>query len=80
MGYVQPKSEALRQSLGKSKQRAPHVLLTIPEACDYLRVSRHAIYTLLDGRKLASVRVLSRRLIPLDSIETYVAQKTEGAI
>jgi excisionase family DNA binding protein len=81
MEHALPKSEALRQSLGKPKQRAQHVSLTIPEACEHLRVSKHSIYRLLDERKLSSVRVLSRRLIPLEAIEQFIAhQQAEEAI
>ena len=80
MGYLQPNSEILRQSLEKPKQHTRQALLTIPEACVYLRVSRHTIYRLLNERKLASVRVLRRRLIPFDSVEQYIAREMEGVI
>ena len=80
MGYTRPNSEILRQSLEKPKQHTRQVLLTIPEACAYLRVSRHTIYRLLNERKLASVRVLRRRLVPLETIESFIAREAEGTI
>jgi excisionase family DNA binding protein len=81
MGSTQPKSDALRQAWQRKKQDAARpTLLTISEVCDCLRVSRHTIYRLLNERKLPSVRILSRRLIPLSAIEAFIAAQAEGAI
>jgi excisionase family DNA binding protein len=67
MGYTQPRSEALKAALSAPKHKTvkPVLLLTIAEASDCLRVSRHTMYRLLNERKLPSIRILSRRLIPL---------------
>jgi excisionase family DNA binding protein len=80
MGSIAPKSDALRQALAnKKKEVEKPVLLTITEACDCLRVSRHTIYRLLNERKLPSIRILSRRLIPLAAIEAFIAAQAAGA-
>lgn len=79
MGYLQPRSEALKSALSASKRDAVKpILLTISEASECLRVSRHTMYRLLNERKLPSVRILSRRLIPLTAIETFIAAQAEG--
>ena len=81
MGYIMPRAEALRSALEKPTQGSKKVLLTIPEACEYLRVSKWTVYRLFDDNKLMSVRVRSRRLIPRVEIENYLAmQQAEGAI
>lgn len=80
MVYLRPQSEILKVALG-SKKREPNkpMLLTITEAGDCLRVSRHTMYRLLNERKLPSVRILSRRFIPLAAIEAFIATQAEGA-
>jgi excisionase family DNA binding protein len=81
MGSIAPKSNALKQALAcKKKEVGKPVLLTIAETCDCLRISRTSMYRLINERKLASVSILKRRLIPLDAVETFIAQGTEGAV
>lgn len=82
MGYTQPRSEALKAALGAPKHKTvkPVLLLTIAEASDCLRVSRHTMYRLLNERKLPSIRILSRRLIPLAAIEAFIAAQAERAV
>ena len=80
MGSTQPKSDALRQAWQRKKQETGRpILLTISEVCDCLRVSRHTVYRLLNERKLPSVHILSRRLVPLAAIEALIAREAEGA-
>lgn len=81
MGYIRPKADALRQGWEKRKQDGKNpVLLTVPEVCDCLRVSRHTIYRLINERKLASVRILKRRLVPLEALEDFLSREAEGVI
>lgn len=80
MVNLEPSSEALRSARHSPKQEDPkRELLTIAEACDYLRVSRHSIYRLINERKLPSVPILSRRMIQLADIKAYIAAQLEGA-
>ena len=81
MGSIQPKSDALKQAWQRKKQESGKpILLTISEASDCLRVSRHTIYRLLNERKLASIRILKRRLVPLKALEDFIAREAEGTI
>ena len=81
MGSIQPKSDALKQAWQRKRQEnGKPILLTISEASDCLRVSRHTIYRLLNERKLASIRILKRRLVPLKALEDFIAREAEGTI
>ena len=80
MGYIMPRAEALRTVFEKPKQSSKNVLLTIPEVCEYLRVSKWTVYRLFDDNKLKSIRVRGRRLIPRIEVENFIAtQQAEGA-
>ena len=81
MGPIQPKSDALKQAWQRKRhENGKPILLTISEASDCLRVSRHTIYRLLNERKLASIRILKRRLVPLKAVEDFIAREAEGTI
>jgi len=77
---VMPRAEALRTALEKPTEHATVVLLTIPEACEYLRVSKWTVYRLFDENKLKSVRVRGRRLVPRAEVEHFIAAQAEGAV
>lgn len=63
----------------KPKAQATNVLLTIPEACEQLRVSKWSVYRLLGENKLKSVRIRGRRLIPRAEVDNFItAQLAEG--
>ena len=47
-------------------------LYSVPEAMALLNLSRTQIYELIRSRRLVSVTQGRRRLIPADSISTYV--------
>lgn len=49
------------------------VLLTIPEAAERLRVGRHALYELIRTNKLRTIRIGSRRLVPVESVAEVIA-------
>lgn len=76
---ILPRAEALRTALEKPTEHATVVLLTIPEACEYLRVSKWTVYRLFDEHKLKSVRVRGRRLVPRAEVEQFIAAQAEGA-
>lgn len=48
------------------------VLLTVPEAAGLLRISRAKIYELLMSGQLRSVRIGSRRLVPVDAVTEFI--------
>lgn len=57
----------------------PH-LLTISEVCDALRISRWAVYQLINKRRLKSVRIKRRRLVvPSDLTALIEELREEGA-
>lgn len=79
--HMQPNSDVLKLARKRKKQEADKpTLLTISEACDCLRVSRHTIYRLFNTHELAYVPILTRRFIELDAIKEYLARKTVGTI
>jgi excisionase family DNA binding protein len=44
-------------------------LLTIPEACDVLRVSKWTVRRLIQSRQLATVKIRRRRLVPIAAVK-----------
>ena len=60
-------------------------LLTVPEACDYLRVSRTTVYTLMREGAVESFYLgpstkRGRRFIPEDSLRAYVDRRRREAL
>ncbi|TDD62030.1 DNA-binding protein [Kribbella antibiotica] len=57
------------------------LLLTVAEASDALRISRWALYQLINKRRLKSVLIGRRRLVPQEDLNAFVAQlRTEGSV
>jgi len=55
------------------------LLLTVPEACDALRISRWSLYQLINKRRLKTVRIDRRRLIaPADLTALIEELRAEG--
>jgi excisionase family DNA binding protein len=83
MNNVVPRSTVLRQALGKTsveEQRAV-TMLTVPEACKNLRISKHLIYKLINDGSLTSVRIGRRRLISSASVARFISQlEAEGSV
>lgn len=48
-------------------------LLTVPEACATLRVSRWSFYRLVQQGRLRSVKIGARRLVPAAALDDLVA-------
>ncbi|MBF6446627.1 helix-turn-helix domain-containing protein [Nocardia elegans] len=51
-------------------------LLTIPEACERLRLSRWSVYQLIHRRELATVKIGRRRFVPLSEVQRLVDELT----
>ncbi|MBB4853373.1 excisionase family DNA binding protein [Mycobacteroides chelonae] len=50
-------------------------LLTVTEACTYLRVSRWKVYELIRTNALPTVTIGRRRLIPVSAVHRYVTRQ-----
>jgi excisionase family DNA binding protein len=49
-------------------------LLTVPEAAERLRISKWMLYNLIRSRKLRSIKIGDRRLVPVAAIRAFVAE------
>ncbi|AGB22130.1 DNA-binding protein, excisionase family [Mycobacterium sp. JS623] len=56
-------------------------LLTVPEACAQLRISRWSFYRLIQQQRLTTVTIGRRRLVPQAELERFVSilSETGGA-
>jgi excisionase family DNA binding protein len=65
-------------SLGSTQpsdsQSNAQMLLTVSEACDRLRISRWMLYRLIQRRQLETIKIGSRRLVPVAGITALVEQ------
>lgn len=78
MEELQPRSKVLRDALDKTKQNEPaQAMLTVAEACAQLRISKWTLYRLIQSGQLASVKIGSRRLIPMRAITKFIEQLEE---
>lgn len=50
------------------------LLLTVPEACTLLRISRWSFYRLLREGRIETIRLGSRRLVPAAGLERLIEQ------
>jgi excisionase family DNA binding protein len=50
------------------------LMLTVPEACAALRISRWSLYQLIRRRQLETVKIGRRRCIPVAAVEAFVAR------
>src|SRR5438874_2515443 len=50
--------------------QAPPVVLTVAEACAVLRISKWTLYELIRSRKLRTVKIGARRVIPISAVHT----------
>lgn len=55
-----------------SDSTAVPTMLTIQEACTALRVSKWTIYQLIRSRQLATIKIGSRRVVPLAAIQALI--------
>jgi excisionase family DNA binding protein len=54
-------------------------LLTVPEAAARLRVSKWMLYNLIRSRRLRSIKIGDRRLIPATAIRDFLAELEDAA-
>lgn len=67
------------ESKATTTDSAP-LLITIPEACAALRISRWSLYQLINKRRLKTVRIDRRRLIATTDLTALVEElRAEGA-
>jgi excisionase family DNA binding protein len=52
-------------------------LLTVPDVMARMQLSRHAVYTLIRSRALASVTIGRSRRIPTSALTAYLHDLTE---
>ena len=50
------------------------LLLTVPEAAKALAISRSKLYELIAAGLIRSVRIDGSRRVPVEALQTYVAQ------
>jgi len=50
------------------------LLLTVPEAAEALAISRSMLYELIAAGLIRSVRIDGSRRVPVEALQTYVAQ------
>ena len=55
-------------------------LLTVPEAAERLRVSKWMLYNLIRARRLRTVKIGARRLVPVAALRAYLAELDEEAV
>jgi excisionase family DNA binding protein len=61
-----------------SKKPDVSELLTVDEACRSLRISRWSFYQLVHRRKLATIQVGRRRLVPKAAITAFIERRLEA--
>ena len=59
--------------------KAEAQLLTVPEVCAALRVSRWSVYQLIRSKRLKTIKLGARRLVPAASVRALIAElQAEG--
>lgn len=79
MGDAIPKSTVLRDALTstKSMQDASKAILTLEEACEYLRISRWTLQRRIKSKELKTLTIGSRRLVRREALLDYIKQQEE---
>jgi excisionase family DNA binding protein len=54
-----------------------HLLLTTPEAAERLRIGKSTLYDLIRSRRLRTVKIGKRRLVPVDALPEVIALLVE---
>lgn len=72
-------AEPLKRDVASPNLDNAPLLLSIVEAADALRISRWALYQLINKRRLKTVRIQSRRLVAPADLATLVEElRKEG--
>jgi excisionase family DNA binding protein len=65
--------------IGNDKPEPAPIVLTIEEACKALRVSKWSVYQLIRSGKLKTIKIGSRRVVPVAALHELVAKlRDEG--
>jgi excisionase family DNA binding protein len=67
------------ETVGTTQLTSTPVLLTVPEACSQLHISRWMLYRLIHTRQLTTIKLGRRRLIPQASITDLIERLTQEA-
>jgi excisionase family DNA binding protein len=68
------------ESLNSGERDTPALLLTVPEACAVLKISRGQLYQLMHARKLETVKIGRSRRIPETAVKELIQRlRAEGA-
>ena len=51
-------------------------VLTVEEACEYLRIGKTAMYQLLKSGRLPAMRIQRKRMIPRKGLRTFVLKSS----
>lgn len=70
-------NEPSTRSAGSETPDSAPLLLTLVEASEALRISRWALYQLINKRRLKTVRIQSRRLVARTDLATLVEELRE---
>ncbi|MBN7551377.1 helix-turn-helix domain-containing protein [Mycobacteroides abscessus] len=62
----------LSTAVAASQPRLSSSLLTVPEACGRLRVSRWSFYQLIRQRQIETLTIGRRRLVPTSEIDRFI--------
>ncbi|MEQ4210286.1 helix-turn-helix domain-containing protein [Actinopolymorpha sp. B9G3] len=54
-----------------------HLLLTTAEAAERLRIGKSTLYDLIRSRRLRTVKIGKRRLVPVDALPEVIALLAE---
>lgn len=71
---IMPRAVSLQQAMkgsDKAKSTAT-IMLSVAEACAYLRISKWTLYRQIQCKQLKSVKIGSRRLIPMHSFLRFI--------
>ena len=81
MEEFEPRSEALRDAWNRGRQDKSEepAMLSVAEACKRLGFSKWMLYRQINEGKLSSVKVGSRRLIPLRAIKEFIRKLEDEA-
>lgn len=58
--------------------QTPPLLLTVPQACTALQISRWQIYQLINDGRLRTVRINRRRFVAPDDLHNLIEQLRKG--
>ena len=64
--------EHLATSESSGQSNTPSELLEVPEACARLRISKWSLYQLIHRRKIGTVKIGRRRLIPSKEVAHFI--------